>query len=164
MGKKKKVRTLDRDKPHSAVQGDSRADWFQNGRYFKHSGEEVSAKEAAKPVEGGGSFTNQVEMRVQEELARQNATKPLTLVDKNNLSTNASKDVAKEKAKNAPPPPPAKADEAPKEGADRAERRAMLQKLGTFQVRALVVKAKMTPAEGRGSKNANITMLLDNTE
>lgn len=166
------MKELDRDKPYAAVQGDSVARYYQEGKYFNASGKLISDEEAGRPGEGG-SFTNQVESRVQEELAKQNADQELTLIDETNPRTNRKEDIAaaqkraaerrkaaSDQAVKTEPAEPA----APAESAERAERRAQLEGLHFNKIRKLVQKAGLNPLTGTDSKAKNIQLLLDNTE
>lgn len=165
--------------PYSEVQGDSMAGFYQNGRYYDSDHNELSAEDAGKPS-GSGSFTNQVKKGVDEEVARLNAEKPLTLIDETNPSTNsganikaARKRAANKKAAGKTTQPVTHPDitsgdsaaAAPVgETAELAARRAELQGLHVSVIKKLVVAADLTPATGTGAKAANIDLLLKNTE
>lgn len=154
---------LDRSKPYSEVQGDSRAAFYQGGRYFRADYTEISTEEASKPSESG-SFISQVEARVAEERSKENSEKPLTLIDENNPSTNSPADIAAAKKRVAD----AKAAKDtpvvdPKDAAEKT-RSDLLSDMHVTELRSLVKAAGGEPPTGRGSKAKAIEWLLENTE
>ena len=160
---------LDRQRPFAAIHGDSLASNYQGGHYFDSNDCLIAPEQASKPG-ANGSFTNQVDARVKEALAEENSKKPLTLNDDTNPHTNSPEDVAAARkraaARNRGPA------EAPKEEkavlvADidpQQARRTELRQFNVHQLRDMVKELGLVPATGRGSVNANIKILLDNTE
>lgn len=163
------MQKFDPKKPYSEVQGDSRAAYYQAGKYFGPDKEPISDEDAGKPS-SSGSFANQVAAGVAEKLAIENAKRPLTLVDEFNASTNSPADIAaaRERAKQRraaePEPEPAPEPEPEVHKPSRKERAQLLKGLDIAQLRQLVSEAGMEPATGRGSRQKNTRLLLENTE
>ena len=145
--------------PFSEVQGDSRAAFYQKGHYFHADGSYCPPEDAGKPS-GSGSFANQVAAGVAEELAKENAKKPLELIDESNPSTNREADIeaARKRAEARGKP------ETPVVEPEPDARLEALNGLHITQLRKMVAELGLEPAKGRGSKAANIKLLLENTE
>ncbi len=156
---------FDPKRPYSEVQGDSLAALYQDGQYFTSDRQPCSDEDAAKPS-ANGSFVNQVEQRVEEERAKDNAKRPLTLVDNTNPSTNSAADIeaARRRATAAKQEAPPNDEPVVAEIDSKRARRAVLQKLHVSQLRSMVAELGLEPVTGRGSKKANIKLLLANTE
>lgn len=160
------MQEFDPKKPYSEIHGDSMAAFYQGGEYFRSDRTHCDAEEAGKPS-GSGSFANQVAAGVAEEQAKINAKKPLTLIDETNPSTNSTADIeaarkrakARKAAPKAAEPEPTLAEIDPK-----SAQRAVLLDMEMGQLRQLVSDAGLTPKKGRGSRQANIKLLMENTE
>ena len=158
---------FDPRRKHSTVEGDSCAAFFQDGHYFKPSGEYVPPDVAAQPT-ANGSFSNAVENAVEERMAEANADKPLTLVDEGNVHTNkiphAGDTVAEKRAREAAERQAADDAANAEEPDEIAKSRVMLEGLHISEVRRLTEQNNLEVIKGRGSKKKMIDALLATME